>query len=152
MDEISCIFLVAKGLSNDDIQVSGGTASQTIRPSAGFKTCFFDDEEMLGGATVVRMPPRPLSLGVVHSMSRERGAGDTCRGLLVCTLLGRSTIALPDCSLTKSPDLKPAHGRPSRNTVHLATPTSSSFDSPLQTRTYRETLTQWPTFFHVGQP
>ena len=47
-------FLICQRLSNDDVGVARGTVSQEIRPGAGFKTGDFV-EEMLGGATVVRL-------------------------------------------------------------------------------------------------
>ena len=42
------VFIVLKGLSNDDVGVSTDTIFQEIRPSAGFKTGDFV-KEMLGG-------------------------------------------------------------------------------------------------------
>ena len=42
------IFLVGKGLSNDDVEVARGTVFQEVRPGAGFKS---DDlfKKSLGG-------------------------------------------------------------------------------------------------------
>ena len=42
------IYLVCKGLLNDDVGVARGTMFQEIRPGAGFKTGDFV-EEKLGG-------------------------------------------------------------------------------------------------------
>ena len=59
--------------------------------------------------------------------------GNPCRDLLVLVALESFYDSPSDFSLTKSPVLKPTPGRISRNTVPLATQTSS-FDSPLQIR------------------
>ena len=45
---ISMHFRRCKGLSNNDIEVAGGTVLQEIRPGAGVRTGYFV-EEKLGG-------------------------------------------------------------------------------------------------------
>ena len=52
--KVSIHFLVCKGLSIDDVGVSGDSVFQEIRPGAGFETADFVKEK-LGGATVVRL-------------------------------------------------------------------------------------------------
>ena len=47
--------LGCKGLSNDVIEVAGGTAFQEVRSEAGFKTGDFVNEKGVGGNTVERL-------------------------------------------------------------------------------------------------
>ena len=52
--KIFVLFLVCKGLSNDDVGVARGAVFQNIWPGGGFKTGHFGKKK-LGGATVERV-------------------------------------------------------------------------------------------------
>ena len=48
-EKVFMYFLGCKGLSNDDVEVAGGTVLQGIRPGAGFKTAAISLKKRWGG-------------------------------------------------------------------------------------------------------